>query len=80
VAFESAADALRQLLLSTGGEAFISRSSEKTSAQPGEPYYFVEVALKEETRYVIEAYGKEARQLEREVNSIRGNEKILVTA
>jgi hypothetical protein len=37
----------------------------------------VEVALNEGTRYVIEAYGKEARELEREVNGRKENEEML---
>jgi hypothetical protein len=39
----------------------------------------VEVTSKEGTRFVIEAYGDEARELEREVTTIKVKEQILIT-
>ena len=42
--------------------------------------YHAEVTSKEGTRSVIEAFGEEARELEREVTTIKGKERILVTA
>jgi hypothetical protein len=40
----------------------------------------VEISSKEGTRYIIEAYGEEAKELEREVSTRKGKEEILITA
>ena len=55
----------------------ITRSPEKTIVLAGELYYYVEVTSKEGTRFVIEAYGNEARELEREVSARKGKEEVL---
>jgi hypothetical protein len=44
------------------------------------PVYYVEVTSNEGTRFVIEAYGEEAIELEREVSTRKGKEDILITA
>ena len=62
MAYESGSDALRQLLLLGKYGGRITRFPEKIIALPGESYYFVEVSTKEGTRYVIEAYGEEAKE------------------
>ena len=58
----------------------ITRVPEKIITLPGESYYFVEISSQEGTRYIIEAYGEEARELEHEASSIKGKEEILITA
>ena len=80
MAYESGTHALRELLLLGRYGAHITRTPEKIIGLPGESYYFVEVTSKEGTRYVIEAYGEEAKELEREVSTRRGMEEILITA
>jgi hypothetical protein len=64
--YESEIDALRQLMLLRRYGGTITMRSEKILATPSGSYYFVEVTSKEGTKYVIEAYGKEAIELERE--------------
>lgn len=66
MAYESETDALRQLMLLRAYGGHISRTSEKILVMPFGSYYFVEVTSREGTKYVIEAYGKEAFELERE--------------
>lgn len=80
MAYESGTHALRELLLLGRDGAHITRTPEKIIGLPGESYYFVEVSTKEGTRYVIEAYGEEAKKLEREVSTRRGKMEILITA
>jgi hypothetical protein len=80
LAYESGTDALRQLLLLGTYGASITRSPDKIIALPGESYYFVEVTSKKGTRYVIEAYGEEARELERETSTRKGKEEMLIRA
>ena len=80
MAYESGTDALRQLLFLGSYGAKITRSPEKIIALPGESYYYVEVTSKEGTRFVIEAYGKEAGELEREVSTRKGKGEELITA
>ena len=80
MAYESGTDALRQLLFLGSYGAKITRSPEKIIALPGELYYYVEVTSKEGTRFVIEAYGEEAGELEREVSTRKGKEEELITA
>ena len=80
MAYESGTDALRQLLLLGSYEAGITKSPEKTLALTGESYYYVEVTSKDGTRFVIEAYGNEARELEREVSARKGKEEMLKVA
>ena len=80
MAYENGTHALRQLLLFGRYGAHITRTPEKIIGLPGESYYFVEVTSKEGTRYIIEAYGEEARELEHEASSIKGMEEILITA
>ena len=80
MAYESGTDALRQLLFLGSHVAKITRSPEKIIALPGELYYYVEVTSKDGTRFVIEAYGGEARELEREVSMRKGKEETLITA
>ena len=80
MAYESGTHALRELLLLGRDGAHITRTPEKIIGLPGESYYFVEVTSKEGTRYIIEAYGEEARELEHEASSIKGMEEILITA
>jgi hypothetical protein len=66
MAYESETDALRQLMLLRSYGGHITRTSEKILVMPFGSYYFVEVTSREGTKYVIEAYGKEAFELERE--------------
>jgi hypothetical protein len=80
LAYESATDALRQLIFLGSYGAKITRSPEKIITLPGELYYYVEVTTNEGTRFVIEAYGREARELEREVSARKGKEETLITA
>ena len=80
MAYESGTDALRQLLFLGSYGAKITRSPEKIITLPGELYYYVEVTSKDGTRFVIEAYGGEARELEREVSMRKGKEETLITA
>ena len=80
MAYESGTDALRQLLLLGSYGARITKSSEKTVALASESYYYVEVTSKDGTRFVIEAYGNEARELEREVSARKGKGELLTTA
>ena len=81
MAYESGTHAFRQLLLLGKYGGRISRVPEKIITLPSESYYFVEISSKEGTRYIIEAYGEEARELEREASSsIKGKEEILITA
>ena len=79
MAYESGTDALRQLLFLGSHGAKITRSPEKIIALPGELYYYVEVTSKEGTRFVIEAYGEEARELEHEVSTRKGKQESLIT-
>ena len=80
MAYESGTDALRQLLLLGTYGAKITRSPEKNLTLPGELYYYVEVTSNDGTRFVIEAYGNEARELEREVSARKGKEEMLIVA
>ncbi len=80
MAYDSGTDALKQLLLLGKYGARITRCPEKIIGLPGESYYFVEVTSKEGTRYVIEAYGEEARELEREASTRKREEEVLITA
>ena len=80
MSYDSGTEALRQLLLLGKYGARITRTPEKIVALPGESYYFVEVTSKEGTRYVIEAYGEEARELEREASRSKRQEEIVITA
>jgi hypothetical protein len=80
LAYESGTHALRQLLLVGRYGGRITRVPEKIITLPGESYYFVEISSQEGTRYIIEAYGEEARELEHEASSIKGKEEILITA
>ena len=80
MAYESGTHALRQLLLVGRYGGRITRVPEKIITLPSESYYFVEISSKEGTRYIIEAYGEEARELEHEASSIKGKEEILITA
>jgi hypothetical protein len=66
MAYESETDALRQLMLLRAYGGHITRTPEKILSMPDGMYYFVEVTSREGTKYVIEAYGKEALELERE--------------
>ena len=78
MAYESATDALRQLILFGKLMAKITRSPERIITLPGELYYYVEVTTNEGTRFVIEAYGHEARELEREVSTRKGKEEMQI--
>ena len=80
MAYESATDALKQLIFLGSYGAKITRAPEKTIALAGESYYYVEVTTNEGTRFVIEAYGSEARELEREVSTRKGKEEMLIAA
>jgi hypothetical protein len=80
LAYDSGTDALRQLLLLGRYGGRITRVPEKIITLPSESYYFVEISSQEGTRYIIEAYGEEARELEHEASSIKGKEEILITA
>ena len=80
LAYESATDALRQLIILGSYGAKITKSPEKIVALPGELYYYVEVTSKEGTRFVIEAYGEEARELEREVCTRKGKKDEMLIA
>jgi len=78
LAYDSGSDALRQLLLLKKYGAHITRSPEKIIALPGDSYYFVEVTSKEGTRYVIEAYGEEAIELELEASTRKVEKEMLI--
>jgi hypothetical protein len=80
LAYDSGTDALKQLLLLGKYGARITRCPEKIMGVRGESYYFVEVTSKEGTRYVIEAYGEEAMELEYEASTRKREEKIVITA
>ena len=80
MAYESGTHALRELLLVGRYGGRITRVPEKIITLPSESYYFVEISSKEGTKYVIEAYGEEAKELEREVSTRKGKEEILITA
>jgi len=80
LAYDSGTDALRQLLLLKKYGARITKSPEKIIALPGELYYFVEVTSNEGTRFLIEAYGEEANELQREVSTRKLEEEIILTA
>lgn len=80
MAYDSGTDALRQLLLLKKYGARITKSPEKIIALPGELYYFVEVTSNEGTRFLIEAYGEEANELQREVSTRKLEEEIILTA
>lgn len=66
MAYESQTDALRQLMLLRKYGGHISRTPDKIIYMPDGAYYFVEVTSREGTKYVIEAYGKEALELQHE--------------
>jgi len=66
MAYDSEVHALRQLLLLQNYGGRITRKSDRIMNFPDGPYFFVEISSKEGTKYVIEAYGEEARELERE--------------
>jgi hypothetical protein len=80
LAYESEADALRQLLLLHKHGGHITSTAEKIIALPDGYYYFVEVTSKEATKYVIEAYGEEAVELEREALRRKLEGELLITA
>lgn len=79
MAYNSETDALRQLLLvkKYGGHITSSPSTVKTLPN-GLPYYYVEVTTKEETKYVIEAYGDDATKLRNESMLMREELLVLV--
>jgi len=66
------------LLREIGGR--ITSYPEKLVDLSGKPYYFVEVTSNEGTRYIIEAYGKEAIGLNREVKDRETVENMGITA
>lgn len=78
--YDSGTDALRQLVLLGMYGGHITRSPENIITLPAESYYFVEVTSKEGTKYVIEAYGEEAIELEREASTRKLEEEVLITA
>jgi hypothetical protein len=80
MAYESAPYALKELTLLKKYGGRITKVPEKIiTLRGGSTYYFVEVTSKEGTRYVIEAYGTEAIELEREASG-KTEEKLVVTA
>jgi hypothetical protein len=78
MAYESETDALRQLMLLRAYGGHITRTSEKILIRPFGSYYFVEVTSKEGTKYVIEAYGKEAIELEGEALRRKLEEELVI--
>jgi hypothetical protein len=78
MAYESETDALRQLILLRRYGGHITRTPEKILPMPDGSYYFVEVTSKEGTKYVIEAYGNEALELEREAFQRKQQEELLI--
>lgn len=67
------------MLLHKGG-GHITSTPEKIIALPDGYYYFVEITSKESTKYVIEAYGEGAIELEREALRRKLEEELLITA
>jgi hypothetical protein len=84
LAYENGPHALKALMLLQGYGGHITKIPEKMITLHGDSYYFVEVTSKEGTRYVIEAYGGEAIELEREASGgkteTETREKLLLTA
>ena len=78
MAYESGPHALRQLMLlrKDGGRI---RVPERIVQLSGDPYYFAEVTSDRGTRYIIEAHGKEAIELRREVMDREAGEKVVIT-
>jgi hypothetical protein len=79
LAYESGPHALRQLMLLQKYGGRITKYPEKIIPLSGDSYYFVEVTTNEGTRYVIEAYGKEAIDLRCEVTDRKTEEKLIMT-
>lgn len=62
--YASISDALRELVLLRDKGGTISKSPKRIKMlSNGQPYYYVEVTCKNESRYVIEAIGREAIKL-----------------
>jgi hypothetical protein len=80
LAYESGTDALRQLTLLQEYGGHITKYPENINTFRSDMYYFVEVCSTEGTRYIIEAYGKEAIELRQEVLDRKIDEKLVVTA
>jgi hypothetical protein len=78
MAYESETDALRQLMLLRNYGGQITRTPEKILSMPDGAYYFVEVTSREGTKYIIEAYGKEALELEHEAFRRRLAEELVI--
>lgn len=79
MAYSSGTDALRQLVLMRKYGGRITKVSDKINSFSDGLYYFVEVTSSEGTKYIIEAYGKEALELQMETTK-RKEEEELVTA
>lgn len=78
MAFESGTDALRQLTILRAYGGRITRTPEKILTMPFGSYYFVEVTSKEGTKYVIEAHGEAAIELEREALHRKLGEELVI--
>jgi hypothetical protein len=78
LAYNSGTDALRQLLLMRKYGGHITKLPDKMITCSGGAYYFVEVTSREGTKYVIEAYGQEAIELEGEATTKRKEKEGLV--
>jgi predicted metal-dependent RNase len=79
LAYENGPHALKEMMMLKAYGGRISKVPENIVTLHGDTYYFVEVTSKEETRYIIEAYGTEALELEREAAG-KTKERLVVTA
>ena len=79
MAYESGSHALRQLLLLRMYGGRITKFPEKIIPLSGDSYFYVEVTTNEGTKYVIEAYGKEAISLRCEVMDRKTEEQLIMT-
>ena len=79
LAYDSGPHALRQLMLLRKDAGRITKCPEKLVDLSGDPYYFAEVTSNRGTRYIIEAHGKEAIELRREVMEREAGEKVVIT-
>ena len=77
MAYNSETDALRQLLFMQKYGGRVTKLPDKIIVMSGRPYYFVEVTSREDTKYVIEAYGQDAIELQSD--AAKRKEEMLIT-
>ena len=77
MAYNNGTDALRQLLFMQKYGGHVTKLPDKIIVISGRPYYFVEVTSREGTKYVIEAYGREAIELQSEAT--KRKEEMVIT-